>query len=169
MPFDDEVLIEKIFSGGFSDPHNPPSLMDFYRINDLFHSTYKTIDPCDFIWDTPEKYALAQLYSMSGRVFCKAMHLEQAAFYMGYLISCGLIDRNVVERELFESGFGLCVEEIFDQRDILDMEDEIAATRRIIDRNMQLGFSVARRKQYELFRILKPRQPNPHIDEVLNL
>jgi hypothetical protein len=170
-PFENQdLLIDKIMSGGFSDPHNPPSPMEFYEINSRFYKTLKTVDPCDFIWDTAENYALAKFYSMSGLVESRSMYLEHAAFYAGCLVESGLIDPKLVERELFETGFGLCVEEILDQADIQDMEDEIRRTRRIIDKNMQLGSQIWRSgSRYHSFTMLKPRQSNPHIDAILNI
>jgi len=167
---DQDLLIEMILSGGFSDPLNPPSPLEFYQINSLFYKTQKTVDPCDFIWNTAENYALAKFYSMSGLVDSGSMFLENAAYYAGCLVECGLIDPKLVERELFEIGFGLCVEEIFDREYIQDMEDEIRRTRRIIDKNMQLGSQVWRSdRRYHSFRMLKPRQHNPHIDAILNI
>lgn len=165
-----DLLIEKILSGGFSNPRNPPSPLEFYRFNSLYHETLKTIDPCDFIWDTPENYALAHLYSMSARIECGIMYLEQAAFYMGCLIACGLIDRKLVERELFESAFGLTVEELFDIEDIRDMEEEIRETYERVNRNWLRGSLAWQSGQYRSrFRILKPRQPNYHINAVLRI
>jgi len=165
-----DLLIEKILSGGFSNPRNPPSPLEFYRFNSLYHETLKTIDPCDFIWDTPENYALAQLYSMSARIECGIMYLEQAAFYMGCLIACGLIDRKLVERELFESGFGLTVEELFDIEDIKGVEEEIRETYERVNRNWLMGSLAWQSGQNRSrFRILKPRQPNDHINAVLRI
>ncbi len=166
-----ETRIEKILSGGFSDPQNPPSPLEFYKIHLLFHKTYKTVDPCDFVWDTPENYALAQLYSMSAKVECGVMYLEHAAFYMGYLNAVDLIDRKLVERELFESDFGLCLEELFDREDIREWENDIRDIGIKISRNMQLGSHALElnRNRDSIRRILKPRQPNAHINEILRV